>query len=147
MALNVPPTAVLCGYMEVCGYLLSPAVIEVCDKDWVEPVILWITICMPTGSGKSTLFRHLMDLLEKIKKECGVTEDDPSWIFDDASFEKMGALMAANSCRLFGFYDELSAFLSQINLYRGKGLLDTHEMAVFLQLYNGQHWRRETSKY
>ena len=54
--------------------------------------------------------------------------------------EKMGALMAANSCRLFGFYDELSAFLSQINLYRGKGLLDTHEMAIFLQLYNGQHW-------
>ena len=147
MALNVPPTAVLCGYMQLCGYLLSPAVVEVCDKDWVEPALIWITISMPTGSGKSTLFKHLIDLLEKIQQACMVTDDDPSWIFDDASFEKMGALMAANSCRLFGFYDELSAFLSQINLYRGKGLLDTHEMAIFLQLYNGQDWRRETSKY
>ena len=55
--------------------------------------------------------------------------------------------MAENSCRLLGFYDELSAFLTQINVYQGKGLLDTHEMAIFLQLYNGQHWRRDTSKY
>ena len=84
---------------------------------------------MPTSSGKSTLFKHLMELLQKIQQACGVTEDNPSWIFDDASFEKMGAL---NSCRLFGFYDELTAFLSQINLYRGKGLLDTHKMAIFL---------------
>lgn len=68
MALNVPPTAVLCGYMQVCGYLLSPAAIEVCDKDWVEPVILWITICMPSGSGKSTLFK------QKIQQACRVTE-------------------------------------------------------------------------
>ena len=137
MALNVPPTAVLCGYMQLCGYLLSPAVVEVCDKDWVEPALIWITISMPTGSGKSTLFKHLIDLLEKIQQACMVTDDDPSWIFDDASFEKMGALMAANSCRLFGFYDELSAFLSQINLYRGKGLLDTHEMAIFTMVSIG----------
>ena len=107
----------------------SPAVIKVCDKDWVEPVILRITICMPTGSDKSTLFKHLMELLQKIQQACGVTEDDPSWIFDHASFEKMGAL---NSCRLFGFYDELTSFLSQINLYHGKGLLDTHKMAIFI---------------
>ena len=88
----------------------------------------------------SRLFKHLMEVLYKIQQACRVSEDDPSWIFDDASFEKMYALMAANSCRLFGFYDELTAFLSQINLYCGKGLLDTHEMAIFLQLYN---WKRE----
>ena len=111
----------------------------------MEPVLAWVTISMPTGSGKSTLFRHIIVLLLKIRSKCEVTDTDPSWLFDDALFEKMGSLMAQNSCRLLGFYDEMSAFLSQINLYRGKGLLDSHEMAVFLQLYNGQHWRRDTS--
>ena len=61
----------------------------------------------------------------------------PSWMFDDALFEKMGALMSKNSCRLIGLYHEHTLFLSMINLYYGKGLLYTHEMSVFLQLYNG----------
>ena len=54
-ALNVPSTAVLCGYMQVCGFLLSPSIVKVSGKDWAEPVLLWLTISMPTGSGKSTL--------------------------------------------------------------------------------------------
>ena len=74
---------------------------------------------MPTGSGKSTLFRHLYNLLEKVREMCGLDEHDPAWVVDDASFEKLGALMNENSARLLGFYDELSAFLTQINLYRG----------------------------
>ena len=57
-------------------------------------------------------------------------------MFDDTSLEKMGDLMPKNSCRLIGLYDELTLILSKINLYYGKGLLDTHEMSVFLQLYN-----------
>jgi len=142
----VPPLAVLCGYMHLCGFILSPSVIKVKGKAWLEPVIMWLTISMSTGNGKSTLFRHLIDLLKEIRSECEVQDNDPSWMFDDGSLEKMGALMSDNSCRLFGLYDELSAFLSQINLYRGKGLQDTHEMSVFLQLYNGQHWKRDTGK-
>ena len=47
-------------------------------------------------------------------------------MFDDTSFEKMGALMSENSGRLLALYDELSAFLAQINLYRGRGLSDCH---------------------
>ena len=139
LALNVPPTAVLCGYMQVCGFLLSPSIVKVSGKDWAEPVLLWLTISMPTGSGKSTLYRHLVDILKRIRHACNTTKDDPSWIFDDASFEKMDALMSENSCRLLGLYDKLTSFLSKINLYHGKGLLDTHEMSVFLQLYDGQH--------
>ena len=46
--------------------------------------------------------------------------------------------------RLLGLYDELSAFLSQLNLYRGKGLTLSHELALFLQLYNGHSWIRAT---
>ena len=45
--------------------------------------------------------------------------------------------MAANGGRLLGLYDELATFLTQLNLYRGKGLALSHELALFLQLYNG----------
>ncbi len=125
--------------------MLSPAVVEVPGTDWVEPVLVWMTIAMPTGSGKLTLFRHIYKNLGALRAKCMQNdEEDPSWVFDDGSFEKMGALMHSNSARLLGFYDEMSAFLSQINLYRGKGLSDSHELALFLQLYNGHPWRRDT---
>jgi len=47
-------------------------------------------------------------------------------------------------CTLLGLYDELSTFLSQLNLYRGKGLTVSHELALLLQLYNGSSWIRNT---
>ena len=56
----------------------------------------------------------------------------------------MGALMAENSARLLGLYDELSSFLTRINLFRGKGLSDSHELAMFLELYNANDWTRTT---
>ena len=83
---------------------------KVPNTNWEEPVLVWLTVAMPTGSGKSTLFRHLYLLLRAVRDQCGETDKDPSWIIDDASFEKMGALMHENGSRLLGFYDELSAF-------------------------------------
>ena len=74
---------------------------------------------------------------------CGVTDEEPTWVFDDATFEKM---MRENSCRLLGFYDEMSAFLTQINLYRRRGLSNSHELSLFLQLYNAHPWRRDTGQ-
>lgn len=124
---------------------MSPAVVEVPGTDWVEPVLVWLTIAMPTGSGKSTLFRHMYKILCAVRTKLLLNDEkDPSWVFDDGSFEKMGALIHANAGRLLGVYDEMSAFLSQINLYRGRGLSDSHELALFLQLYNGHPWRRDT---
>lgn len=73
-------------------------------------------------------------------------EQDPSWLLQDATFEKMGALMSDNSGRLIGLYDELSSFLTRINLFRGRGLSDTHELAMFLELYNANEWTRTTGK-
>ena len=58
----------------------------------------------------------------------------------------LGDLMACNGGRLLGLYDELSTFLSQLNLYRGKGLNLSHELALFLQLYNGHSWTRTTGR-
>ena len=145
-ALNLPPTAVLRGYLILCSFALSPASMRVPHTDWEEPVLLWLTISMPTGSGKSTLFRYLYDLMQHVRTLAGVAKSDPSWIMDDATFEKMGALMQENGSRLLGFYDELSAFLTQINLYKGRNLSDSHELALFLQLFNGHPWKRDTGK-
>lgn len=123
---------------------MSPSFIEVTGTDWKEPILVWLTVCMQSGGGKSTLFRHIYKLIERIRSGLHLKENDPSWVFEDASFEKMGALMKENSCRLLGFYDELSTFLTQINLYHGRALSDSHELALFLQLYNGHPWRRDT---
>lgn len=54
--MNLPPLAVLSGYIVVGSYILSPSVVMIDDTDWNEPVLVWLTICMPTGSGKSSLF-------------------------------------------------------------------------------------------
>ncbi len=42
--------------------------------------------------------------------------------------------MAENGGRLLGLYDELTTFLTQLNLYLRKGLSLTHEMAIFTTL-------------
>ena len=55
---------------------------------------------------------------------------------------KNGDLMHENHGKLLGLYDELSTFLTQMNLYRGKGLAESHDLALFLQLYNGHPWMR-----
>lgn len=127
--------------MILCGYMLSPARVKVPNTSWKEPVILWLTISMPTGS---TLFGHMHELLEQIKKLAGVGDKDPIWKMDNATFEKMGALMRENSSRLLGIYDKFSAFLSQINCYRGSSLSESRELATFLHLHSGHQWRRDT---
>ena len=70
---------------------------------------------------------------------------DPQWLLQDATFEKMGVLMAENGGRLLGMCDELSAFLTKIKLYSSRGLTDSHELAMFLELYNANPWTRTTS--
>lgn len=99
---------------------------------------------MPTGSGKTPLFGFLTGLLKKVQSKCKLTNSDPAWRVDDVSFEKLGDMMANNNGKLLGMYDELSTFLAQINIYRGKGISDTHELSTFLSLYNGKSWNRDT---
>ena len=58
--------------------------------DWVEPVILWLTVVMPTGSGKSSVFRYVLKLLDMARGNRALPLNAPSWTLDEASFEKMG---------------------------------------------------------
>lgn len=123
---------------------MSHSTVQVEGTDWIEPVLVWIAVCMPTGSGKSGLCKVLKNLVSKAQQEASIDKGDVSWCLDDQSFEKMGALMAENHGRSLGIYDELAMFLSQINVFRSRGLADSHELAVFLQLYGGCSWTRRT---
>ena len=125
---------------------MSHSVIEVPGTEWVEPSILWLSICMPTGSGKTPLFSFLTSLLKRVqlKCKCESSMGEGIWLLDEASFEKMGAIMTTNNNKLLGLYDELSTFLSQINVYCGKGLSESHDLATFLSLYNAKSWMRST---
>lgn len=126
------------------SFILSPASIKIPETDWEAAVIAWISVNMPTGSRKSPLFVHIFNVMQRVRQRCGVADGDPTWIITDATFEKMGTLMQENGCRLLGFYDEPTSFLTQINLYRGKNISDSHELSLFLQLCNGHPWRRDT---
>ena len=143
-SLDVPPSAVLSGLLLNISYCLSHCEIAVPGTEWVEPSMLWVTICMPTGSGKTPLFGFLTALLNKVRSKYKLTSTDPAWRADDVSFEKLGDMMANNNNKLLGMYDELSTFLAQMNIYRGKGISDSHELSTFLSLYNGKSWNRDT---
>ena len=144
MALSMPPVAVLGGLLLIVSFSISHSVVAVEGTDWVEPVLLWLSICMPTGSGKSALCKYLRKLVEEARSLCGLDDAQPSWFLDDQSFEKMGALMCDNHWKLLGLFDELPMFLSQINVFRGRGVSDSHELALLLQLYGGCTWVRKT---
>ena len=131
----------------ITSYIVSPAIVEVPGTEWAETALVWLSINMPTGSTKSSLYHYLHSITGHVRAKCGYTTRDPMWLLGDATCEKMGELMAANGNRLFGLYDELSAFLTQLNLYRGRGLSLSHELALFLQLYNGHSWTRSTGMY
>lgn len=85
-------------------------------------------------------------MLEKVRNELD-EEDIPykKWTLSDQTFEKLGELMATNDQKALGLYDELTNFLSQVNLYSGnKGLLDTHEFTKVLEMFIAAEWTRQT---
>ena len=119
---------------------------QVEGADWAEPVLLWLSICMQTGMGKSSLRKFLRKLVQQCRIQSGLNNVDPSWLLEDQSFEEMGESMSLNHSKLLGLYDELSTFLTQINVCRGRGLGESHEVSIFLQLYGGDPWTRKTGE-
>ena len=119
----MPATAFLAGLL-IISYAMSRSVVEVQGTDWMEPVLLWISICMPTGSGKSSFCKLLKKMVKDARSQCGL-DDGPLWMMDDQSFEKMGELMEEKHWKLLGLYDKLPMFLSQVNICRGRALVDS----------------------
>ena len=95
---------------------------------------------------QNTTFHFLNDIINKVRLGHKLKENDPAWCFDEASFEMMGYLMAKNNNKLLGLYDEFSTFLAQMNVYRGKGLCESHDLATLLSLYNAKSWNRDTGE-
>lgn len=90
--------------------------------------------------------KYLLNILRKTRAKLELDESSPPWLLEEATFEKMWAMMAENYSKLLGLYDELSSFLTQVNLYKSRGLSDSHDLDLFLQLYNGDPWSRKTGK-
>ena len=136
--------AVLAGMLVIVSYSMSHSVVEIEKSDLVEPVLIWISICMPTGCAKSSLCNYLRDLVLKARKVCAKKDDDSYWLLGDQSFEKLGEMMQDNHWKILGLYDELPMFFSQINVCRGRTLTDSPQVSTFLQLYGGSQWIRKT---
>ena len=66
-SISVPPTAILGGLLILTSFFLSPSSISVPGTDWVEPSLIWLTINMPTGSRKSTVYQLLLDILKTVR--------------------------------------------------------------------------------
>ncbi len=88
----------MAGLIMIIGFVASHSDIEVEGIDWVEPVLVWVAICMPTGSGKSTLCKFLV---RRARTQCA-GNDGHFWLSDDQSFEKLGEMIAENHGKLLG---------------------------------------------
>ena len=138
-ALSMPPTAVLAGLLTIVSFSMSHSIVKVDGSELCEPVLLWISICMPTGCAKSSLYSYLHKLVNKAWKK-SVPDNGPLWCLGDQSFKKLGELMQENKGKILGLYDELPTFLSQINICRGRTLAESQQVSTFLQLYGGCQW-------
>ncbi len=143
----MPADAVLSGLLLLVSFCLSHCTVAVPGTTWIEPVILWITIGMQTGSGKTPLHSFLIEVLRKVRAKHQPKSSGHPWILDHASFEKMGEIMSINESRLLGCYDQLSTFLAQMNVYRVKGIAESHEFSTFLSLYKGKGWSCVTGEH
>ena len=68
-AMSVPSSAILGGLLILTSFVVSPAVVTVPGTDWVEPTLIWLTISMPTGSRKTTVYQFLKRMLQDIRRE------------------------------------------------------------------------------
>ena len=113
-----PPTAVLYGLVIIMSFAMSHSVVEVENTDWIEPILVWVAMCMQTGSGKSSLCKLLEKYVEDTRANLAC-EGSPTWLADDQTLEKLGVLMNENNGKLLGLYDELVMFFSQMNIFHG----------------------------
>ena len=91
----------------------------------------------------------MVNVLKNVRQKLQEAEvDTRQWLLSDQTFEKLGEMMSQNDCKMLGLYDELTNWLSQVNLYSGnKGLLDTHEFTKVLEFFSATGWSRQTGRF
>jgi hypothetical protein len=114
---------------------LSWQLVQVEGIDWMEPVLVWASICIPTGSGKSTLCKLLRKLVHETRSECGQSEG-PFWLSDDQSFEKLGWWMT--------IVENFSAFMMNCQCFLPKWTYVVGRMSQihskWVRFYNFMDW-------
>ena len=126
---SVPAMTVLSGLLILMFFCMSQASVCPSGTDWLELVLLWVVIVMPTGSGKC--FKCLKSMLEVRNR---IDEDsDVQYCMVEASLERMDWLMLENNWKLLEVFDKLTHFLTQLNIYRNRGLMDNHDLLMLLQ--------------
>ena len=84
----MPPDAIISGLLLLVSFFLSHCAVEVPDTMWIEPAILWITITMPTGSGKTPLFTYLTRILQRVRQKLNLTHVHPPWLLTKQALKK-----------------------------------------------------------
>ena len=65
-AMSVPPAAILGGLLIITSLILSPAIVKVPQTNWIAPVLVWLTISMPTGNRKTTIYQFLREMIHRV---------------------------------------------------------------------------------
>jgi len=68
-AISVPVDAVVAGLLLLTSFFIAPALVKSKETGWTEPVVLWQTVCMSTGSRKSALYKLLSGIVKDVKKK------------------------------------------------------------------------------
>ena len=103
---------------------------KLCDIKLVTTLLFICTCVVSAVVSKSTeMIWHCGDRTSKtqnfgtdirivvLRTSLSASDHEPTWLLQDATFKKMGVIMAENNGRLLAIYDELSAFLTKIKLY------------------------------
>ena len=100
---GVPPVAALGGLILVVSFSMLHSIVKVEESELIEPVLVWISICMPPGATNSPLCNYLRELVNKARNK-SVQGADKLWMLGDQSFEKLGELMSNNQWKVLGHY-------------------------------------------
>ena len=76
----------LLSLLIVISFAMSHAAIQVEGTEWVEPVLVWVAVCMPPGSGKSSMCKLMKGLLNEAYTK--TSKGAPCWFLDDQSLER-----------------------------------------------------------
>lgn len=85
--------------------------------------------------------------MEKMKTEVALRREQAKNVFlPHCTWDKFGEILANSGGRSLGLFDELTAFLSTMNMYSSVKMQvsDTKEYQDFLQMYTGKTKTRET---
>ena len=67
-SLSVPTTILLLGFLTVTQFAIGESYVQIEDTEWIEPLIVWIILHMPSGSRKSNVHRFLSKLIHHIDR-------------------------------------------------------------------------------